>query len=260
MESPWSANQCRPGGSAVFAMSGRIRSSWRTRAYECHNDRMINPSDIDLFDLLGRWRGAGRLPTAQPEDLPLGLPVPLVEWYRITSGWPEVRSAGTKIYEPSSVRVGVDRVPFMEDLTGDWVWVFDPSQSNVVYEGDPGGRLSESPEGLAELLLHATMRSIILLSGSSRLGAQVPDVELPRILDGLKRVGFGGWKWPRPGYRLFVSDNLLAEVGPAVDPAAPWLSRPEYSAVRIAGLSGCDLSYLDSFATVSWIDTGFDGE
>ncbi|GGR19787.1 hypothetical protein GCM10010251_39970 [Streptomyces aurantiogriseus] len=151
-----------------------------------------------------------------------------------------------------------DQVAFMEDLTGDWIWAFDPNQSNVAYEGDSIGNLNRTPEGLAELLVHATVRSVILLSNSGRLGAQVPNEALPQVLNSMECVGFGGWKWPRPGYRIFMADSLLAEVGPAVDPQAPWLSRAGYSAVRIAGLSDSVLTYLDSFSTVTWIDTGPD--
>lgn len=219
---------------------------------------MINPSDIDVLDLLSRWRGPGQLPMVRLGDLPPNLPAPLREWYRLTSCWPEVRTASTKIYEPSRVRVGADRVVFMEDLTGDWVWAFDSGQPNAVYEGDPSNGLDRTSEDLAELLLHATVRSVILLSGSSRLSAQVADEQLPQILNSMEGVGFGGWNWPRPGYRIFASSNLLAEVGPAVDPQAPWLNRDGYSAIRVAGLSGADLSYLDSFSTISWIDTSLE--
>ncbi|MFI7367262.1 hypothetical protein ACIBO4_34450 [Streptomyces sp. NPDC050149] len=144
----------------------------------------------------------------------------------------------------------------MEDSTGDWVWAFDPDQPDVVYEGESTRALHRSPEDLAELLVHATVRSVILLSGSGRLGAQVPDEALPQILDPLECVDFGGWRWPRPGYRIHVANDLMAEVGPAVDPQAPWLNRAGYSAVRIAGLHDSDLDYLDSFPMVTWIDMG----
>ncbi|MGW9210956.1 hypothetical protein ACWGR4_28700 [Embleya sp. NPDC055664] len=144
---------------------------------------------------------------------------------------------------------------FMEDPTGDWIWVFDPSQPNVVYEGEPGGGLQRTTEDLMEMLVHVTVKSVIVLSNYGRLGAQVPNESLPRILDSMERIGFSGWKWPRPGYRVFAKNGLLVEVGPAVDPQAPWLDRGGYSTVRIAALNDSDLAYLDVFSTVAWIDT-----
>lgn len=252
-----SGSSCVPRWDSPHIPEGAVASAaWRTGRQGCHNGQMINPADIDTSDLLSRWRGPARLPALQLAEYPPDLPAPLSEWYALTSCWPEVRSAGTRIYDPSRIRMDADRVAFMEDSTGDWIWMFDSNQPDVVYEGEPGGGLNRTTEELAELLVHATVRSVILLSGFGRLGAQVPDEALSQILDPMESVGFGGWKWPRPGYRIFASDRLLAEVGPAVDLQAPWRSRAGYSAVRIAGLSDSDLTYVDSLSKVTWADSG----
>ncbi|NEE48501.1 hypothetical protein G3M55_28345 [Streptomyces sp. SID8455] len=146
----------------------------------------------------------------------------------------------------------------MEDPTGDWTWEFDSHRPNDTYEGESKSSLNPSSETLPELLVHATVRSIILMAHSSRLGTQVPDEDALEILNPMEIVGFGGWGWPRPGYQVYAADNLLAEVGPAIDPQAPWLNRAGYSAVRIAGLRDSDLTYLNEYSAGTWIDTGID--
>ncbi|MCX2184793.1 hypothetical protein KV205_30325 [Streptomyces sp. SKN60] len=57
-----------------------------------------------------------------------------------------------------------------------------------------------------------------------------------------------------------MSDSLMASVGPAVDPASPWLNRSGSSAVRIAGIDLASLDYLDADATVRWIEREPDDE
>ncbi|MFC9801420.1 hypothetical protein ACFWGE_09315 [Streptomyces bacillaris] len=217
---------------------------------------MISPSEIIPSALLSRWLDPASADMVDQEELPPGLPNPLREWYTLTSHWPDIRSAGTRILKPSRIQLNENRVAFMEDPTGDWTWAFDSNHPNVVYEGESNSTLTPGSEDLQELLAHVTVRSIILLANSSRLGTQVPDEVLPEILSPMEAIGFGGWKWPRPGYRVHAAESLLAEVGPAIDPQAPWLNRTGYSTVRIAGLGGSDLTYLDSHLPGTWIDTG----
>ncbi|WP_433405452.1 hypothetical protein [Streptomyces sp. CA-146814] len=217
---------------------------------------MINPAEIDLSSLLARWLGPARFTAVQLEELPPTLPAPLRDWYTLTSPWLEVRSAGTRIYEPACIQGKAGRVAFMEDPTGDWTWAFDSHQPNKTYEGESKSSLIPCSETLPELLTHATVRSIILMAHSSRLGTQVSDEDVLRILNPIKIIGFGGWGWPRAGYQVYAADKFLMEVGPAIDPQAPWLNRAGYSAVRIAALNDSDLAYLNEYPTGTWIDTG----
>ncbi|MER5216070.1 hypothetical protein ABT063_37460 [Streptomyces sp. NPDC002838] len=219
---------------------------------------MIDPADIDIPDFLTRWYGP---PTASSEQLPpeaSWLPEPLRQWYGLASRWPELQSGGNRMYRPSHIQPDRGKAVFMEDSTGDWVWAFDSAEPDRVYEGEPGGAWSQAPENLAEFLAHATVRETIVLTQFGRLCAQVPDEFLPEILAPMEEVGFRGWKWPRPDQRIFLNDSLAANVGPAVDPQAPWRNRDGYAAVRVAGIEPSLLEYLDSVSSLAWIDLGPD--
>ncbi|MFE0773813.1 hypothetical protein [Streptomyces sp. NPDC058861] len=153
----------------------------------------------------------------------------------------------------SEIREVQGKSVFMKDATGDWVWAFGADDPDMVFEGVPGEDLEPVSEDLTEFLKHVTVLETLMTANFRRLGDQVPDEELPSILKPMQEVGFGGWRWPDPGYRTFSADSLLASVGPAVDPASPWLNRAGYSAVRIAGVESADLEYLDTTTAVKWI-------
>ncbi|MFI8520579.1 hypothetical protein ACIGEZ_22540 [Streptomyces sp. NPDC085481] len=215
---------------------------------------MINPADIDLVDFLTRWHGT---PQSSARPLPAEtswLPGPLQEWHGLASRWTRLHRGGNRMTDPSRIQVDQGKAVFMKDATGDWIWAFAAEDPDAVYEGIPGGQLDRVPESLTEFLTHVTVTETLMSVDFARLGDQVPDGELPSILAPMREIGFGGWKWPDPGNRTFMSDSLLATVGPAIDPASPWLNRSGYSAVRIAGINASELGYLDADTTVKWIE------
>ncbi|MFF8448979.1 hypothetical protein ACF06Q_14965 [Streptomyces leeuwenhoekii] len=214
---------------------------------------MINPSDIDLVAFLTRWHGAPQSDAQPMTDEALRLPQPLREWYGLASRWTKLTCGENRMVTPSEIHMDQGKFVFMKDATGDWVWAFGADDPDAVFEGIPGGELDRVPESLAEFLKHATVIGTLMAADFRRLGDQVPNEALPSILAPMQEISFGGWKWPDPGYRTFMSDNLIASVGPAVDPASPWLNRSGYSAVRIAGIDLESLEYLDADTTVQWI-------
>ncbi|MFE1231787.1 hypothetical protein [Streptomyces sp. NPDC059442] len=221
---------------------------------------MIDPADIELSEFLTRWHGA---PLSSEQPLPAEaswLPAPLREWHALALQWKKLRSGANRMSEPSRIQVDLGRAVFMTDATGDWIWAFDSENPDLVYEGSPGATLERVPERLPEFLVHLTVTETITVSESSRIGDQVPNEELPGILSPMQEVGFGEWQWPRSGYRTYMSDSLIASVGPAVDPISPWLNRDGYSSVRIAGVTPSALGYLDAVSTVEWIEVEFDDE
>ncbi|MER7741045.1 hypothetical protein ABTX34_22430 [Streptomyces sp. NPDC096538] len=214
---------------------------------------VIDPAEIDLFDFLTRWLGA---PSPQGRPLPgdaTWLPEPLREWHSLTSRWNKFPAGVNRVIQPSRIRMERGKAVFMTDATGDWSWAFDSNNPNRIYEGEPGGEWRQVPEDLPQFLTHATVTEVIALAAFRGLGDQVPDEALDAVLAPMREVGFGAWQWPRPGYRNFMSDSLIASVGPAVEPTSPWLNRDGYSAVRISGNSPSVLAYLDADTVVRWI-------
>ncbi|MFF4588046.1 hypothetical protein [Streptomyces sp. NPDC001388] len=221
---------------------------------------MFDPVDIDLPDFLTRWHGEP-LPSGQGLSPDVSsLPEPLREWHVLASRWRKLRFGANRMIKPSLIQFDQGKAVFMRDATGDWAWAFGEENPDLVYEGVPGGEWHSVPERLAEFLVHATVIETIALVEASLLGDQVPDEELPGILAPMQEVGFGEWRWPRTGYRIFMTDSLIASVGPAVEPRSPWLNRSGYSSVRISGASPSALEYLHSTTSVKWLDFGFDEE
>ncbi|MGW7171145.1 hypothetical protein ACWGH3_39000 [Streptomyces sp. NPDC054884] len=221
---------------------------------------MMDPSDIDLSDFLARWHGAPLPPGPPLPSEASWIPEPLQEWHGLAARWEKLGSGPHRMMEPSLVRADQGKAVFMEDSTGDWVWAFDLTERDLVYEGPPGGQWGRVPEQLTEFLKHLTLTVTIAVAASIRLGDQVPLDALPDILGPMQEIGFGGWKWPRPGYQTFMSDHLIASVGPAVEPNSPWLNREGYCSVRVAGVDPSVLGYLDSIDGVRWIELEFDDD
>ncbi|MFD1149820.1 hypothetical protein [Saccharothrix hoggarensis] len=218
---------------------------------------MIDPDGIDVPELLGRWYGPPSAPEWTVPAEASWLPAPLREWYGLESRWTRLQSGGTRVYRPAQVRADGGEAVFMEDPTGDWTWSFDVGQPDRVHEGEPGGDRSPVPEALPEFLVHLALAQLVVTADFGRLCAQLPADLLPGVLTSLEEVGFAGWRWPRPGHRIFLGDSAIANVGPAIDPRAPWRNREGHVAVRIAGIGPSDLDHLDAVPSVKWIDFGF---
>jgi len=217
---------------------------------------MLDPLRIDLPEFLTSWYGPPENGPGRPAAEASRLPGPLREWFALADRWPGLRAGPSRVYEPSRIRVEDGRAVFLEDPTGDWRWSFDAREQRRVYEGEPGRPWHDVREELPEFLVHLTLAETVASAGSGRLFDQAPDETLPVLLAPMREVAFGGWRWPRPGYRIFLGDSLVANVGPAVDPRAPWQNRAGYSAVRITAARPPALGYLDGAAAGTWIDLG----
>ncbi|MYV37585.1 hypothetical protein GT030_01570 [Streptomyces sp. SID1328] len=213
---------------------------------------MIDPADINLPALLGRWYGPPDCSEWQvPEGYP-GIPHPLREWYSLAYRWEGIRSVEHQIYEPRKIRLNQGRIEFAADSTGDWFWAVDAEDSNSVYEAELGGEWRLVPESLPEFLIHATLKEAAILASFGRTCSQVPNEILPDVLVGVEEVDFGGWEWPRPGRRMFMNEVLIMEIGPAMDFRAPRRNREGFSFVRASGISAESLSHLDGISSVKW--------
>lgn len=142
---------------------------------------------------------------------------------------------------------------FVSDSTGDWFWAFDVRDADSVYEAELRGEWELVPESLSEFLVHLTISAAAASANFSRLCSQVPDEFLPEILAPMDEVDFGGWRWPRPGHRIFMSETLIADIGPAMDFRRPWSNREGFSGVTVSGVSSDDLGYLDDVPSLKWL-------
>ncbi|MFB9573115.1 hypothetical protein [Streptomyces yanii] len=213
---------------------------------------MIDPKDINLPDFLANWYGPP-VSVNQPQVGDARLPDPLREWYGLAHRWKKIQSASHHVYDPQQIRVTGGKCEFMADSTGDWFWAFDPGGSNSVYEAELRGEWKLIPESFSVFLVHLTIVQVAASASFGRLCSQVPDELLLKILEPMEEVGFGGWNWPRPGHRIFMSEELIADVGPAMDFRAPWRNRSGFSSVSVSGMSSGNLDYLDCIPSVKWL-------
>lgn len=214
---------------------------------------MINPESVSISSFLTSWYGPPISPISPVSPASNWLPEPLKEWYRLSSQWGHSLTATRRIRNPDQIIIDDTMAIFMEDATGDWRWAFDTEHPDSVYDAELGEKWEQVAEGLAELLIHNALSEATYNATSWRECGQVPEEHLPSILRPMTEIAFGGWRWPKPGGRIYMSESLIAEVLPAMKLGAPWKARSGYAEVRVASPHPGKLSFVDEIQGLEWI-------
>jgi hypothetical protein len=216
---------------------------------------MIDPMSIDLPSFLDRWYGPPAKPASPLSDTCSWLPEPLREWYELSSQWTVPLMTLKRMRAPEMITVMDDKALFMADA-GDAIWAFDTRDPSKVYEGQLHEEWKESAEHLSEFLIHNALNEAAYNATARRACEAVEEARLEEILSPLTEVSFGGWKWPRPGHRIYHSEGLVADVGPAMQDHAPWGNRPGFAEVQIGSNNPALLSYVDEISGINWFRSG----
>lgn len=191
--------------------SGRPASKPKPLPWE--NDRVIDPKSIDLTEFLATWYGAPRQSAKSLPDSCHWLPKPLKEWHELTMRWDRRITYSTSMIPPERINIADDgKAIFMVDATGDWRWCIDPNDPDGVFDAELYEPWERNSEGLADFLVHHTVREVVCGAAARVRALSVADDKLAEILASLEEVAFGAWKWPAPGYRIFLGGTALAEI------------------------------------------------
>jgi len=211
---------------------------------------VINPHSIDLSNFLTRWYGPPDVESPLPTVAAQWVPKALREWHETTSRWSKSIVTFKRMEDLDKIEVKHGKAIFMSE-DGDGVWAVDPLNPDKVYEGTLHGEWHESVETLSEFLIHHTLHEAAFNANFCRLNADINYKQAQAILAPMTEVSFGGWRWPGPGHRIFMSDELVADIGP------DFRKRPQAGAehlqVQIGAVRANDLSYLDEIPNVDWI-------
>ncbi|MFB7618299.1 hypothetical protein [Kitasatospora sp. NPDC056181] len=210
---------------------------------------MIDPSNIDLQEFLALWYGPpNRLPSPLPRECDW-LPEPLREWHGIISCWTPSPQSVKRMTPPAEIKESEGKAVFMKDPSGDWLWAFDVANKSTIFDAELHGEWSETSEHFPEFLIHNALNETVYGASAWRECTNVHSELLPEILSPMTAVSLGEWRWPTPGGRIFMSDELLAEVSPAMRSS----KGAESWEVRVASSDSRHLSYLDSLESVKWM-------
>ncbi|MFC9912604.1 hypothetical protein [Streptomyces sp. NPDC127197] len=212
---------------------------------------MIDPASIELHQFITKWYGK---PDRSPEIGGRGytqLPAPLQAWHELSTRWSTPLVRLKKILTPDEIIMRDGKAIFMTD-PGDAIWAFDPESPMDVYEGRLYGEWVELPESLPEFLTHNAMNEAAHNAPHTRSCDSVEDTQIAEIVAPMTEVAFGGWQWPRPGHRIFMSETLIADIGPAMEDRAPWGNKPGHSEVQIGATTSSALSYLNDIPEIDW--------
>lgn len=213
---------------------------------------MIDPRSLSLSSFVTSWYGPPISPITPMPAESNWLPEPLKEWYSLSSQWDCSLMATRRILNSDQITIEGNMAIFMEDATSDWRWAFDTEHPDSVYDAEIGEEWEQASEGLAELLIHATLSEATYNAASWRECGQVDEEHLPIILMAMTEIAFGGWRWPWPGGRVYMADALVAEVLPAMELGAPWKARRGYAEVRVASPHSSKLTFLDELEGLKW--------
>ncbi|MBT2487492.1 hypothetical protein J7E96_02845 [Streptomyces sp. ISL-96] len=206
---------------------------------------------IELAKFLTSWYGSPDTPSSPLPGECDWLPKPLKEWHRLSTQWSQPLMGVKRMLAPEEVKVEAGKAVFMEDSTGDWQWAFDAEKPSVVYDAEICEEWEPTTEGLPLFLVHSAVHEAIFNARELYWCTQVEENLLAEILEPLTEVAFGEWRWPAPGYRIFMNENILADVAPAGGRAARE-KRLGYVQVKVASIDPVYLAYLDDISTVAW--------
>lgn len=210
---------------------------------------MLRPSEISVDELLTRWWGT---PSESVPQLPgrlSWLPEPLINHHRMLLRWSPSGFNETLLVPLGQVIPQGEKVVFMKDSTGDWLWAFDSEDQNSVYEcalGEPWDVVNES---LPETLTHQFLFDLARMSPVRIQHPALAEHLIAEMIAEMEEVRFGGWRWPLPGGRIFIGDGVVMTVGPAVSSEFPWGPQPGFFTVRLGASSSVSLEAFRNIAS-----------
>jgi hypothetical protein len=173
---------------------------------------VIEPVNIDLGEFLATWYGpAAKDPTPLPDSC-AWLPRPLREWHVLAARWDVPLESVTTMIPPERIEAADGRAVFMVDATGDWRWCFDPEDPDGVYDAELHEPWERNPERLEEFLVHRAVSEVLHGAPATLRAFDVPDEALRDVLGPLEEAAFGAWRWPTPGYRTFMGDQVVVQI------------------------------------------------
>ncbi|MFJ8436157.1 hypothetical protein ACIQ9P_33135 [Kitasatospora sp. NPDC094019] len=149
---------------------------------------------------------------------------------------------------PAEITESEGKAVFMKDPSGDWLWAFDAA-GETIYDAELHGDWKKVSERFTEFLIHNALNEAVYGASAWRECTNVHSEVLPEIVSHMTAVSVGEWRWPTPGGQMFMSDELLAEVSPAMHPGKGM----ETWEVRVASIDSEHLSYLDAMESVKWM-------
>jgi hypothetical protein len=212
---------------------------------------MIDPSSIELHQFLTAWYGPPLNQGVAISREYLDLPEPLQGWHALEARWPQPLVRNKKLLTPGEMAISGGKVVFMTD-PGDALWGFDPISPETVYEGRLYGDWKRLTENLTEFLVHNAINEAASNAPHTKSCESVKNEHIPQIIAPLTEVDFGEWYWPRPGHRLFMSEKVIADVGPAMEDHEPWGDKPGYSEVQVGAVNASALTYLEDVPDTEW--------
>ncbi|MFF4551205.1 hypothetical protein [Streptomyces sp. NPDC001435] len=212
---------------------------------------MIDPSSIELHQFITKWYGPPDRRFTTPAAKHPQLPAPLQSWFEIEAQWSTPLVRLKRLFSTEEIKVRDGKAIFMTD-PGTAIWAFDPASPMDVYEGELYGEWVKLGENLSEFLVHNAMNEAAHNAPNRRSCELVDNQQLADIVAPMTEVAFAGWQWPRPGHCIFLSETLIADIGPAMEDQAPWGNRPGYSEVQVGAISASALAYLDEIPGIDW--------
>lgn len=137
------------------------------------------------------------------------------------------------------------KMVFLSDPS-DAIWGFDPDDPQNVYEGRLYGDWRRLTEAWPEFLIHNAIGEAVYNAPFAKTCDSVENGRVPEVLAPLTEVVTGAWNWPDSGHRLFMGQNIIAEVGPAINGGAPIEDMSGYSEVQVGATSASALAYLNA--------------
>jgi hypothetical protein len=196
------------------------------------------------------------------------MPAPLRHFYGLIGGWSDAIVQNVLLSPPdlpqlkrekwAETRTERDKLIFYAENQGVCEWATALSQADdapvwirgSTLRGDlHGWELEQSP--LSTFLIELLVFEAVLGAAHGASVAWLDRRQLAQLLEPLRPIAFGPWRWPSYPSEFYAGDRLLAFAGPNPGPGESELTTDRIS-LMIGSLDTDALAYLDDVARPEW--------
>ncbi|MFF5260512.1 hypothetical protein ACFY4C_16330 [Actinomadura viridis] len=208
------------------------------------SDSAIDPAEIGVAAFLQWWYGSPNPAPGEMDPLFDWVPDGLKRCHEMSARW-NLPSGGVKRLLPLSDLSEEERkFIFMADQGG-WAWAFDPTEPLAVFEAkddDPWRRLLG---GWEDFFLYHVFTETVENAPFVQWSTNISTDDVEQALAPFQEISFRQSRWPAEGWRSYVADGMIADVGPREGGG-------DRFSITVGAKVGERLEYLNAVSGVEW--------
>lgn len=210
---------------------------------ELMNKSAIDPKSVELADFLSVWHGPPNPAPDRNDPRFSWVPDGLRKCHELSAIWGVPTEGVKRLLSLSELAEEEGKYIFLGDQGG-WAWAFDRGTPGAVFEAKDDEPWRRLPGGWEEFTFHHVFTETIEAAPFVYWSSDISQEGARSILDEkFREVAFRQSAWPAAGWRSYMAEDMLADVGPVT---------PGRIAMTIGAKSGGLVENLKSLTGADW--------